>query len=129
LQLRDAALRIVQRQDTMQPVNIPGLSLLTYRDGKFAIMYRTPFQQLPQKAEREIEQYADTPRGCTSSARAACRTVSISGAAVRFSTSNGPMTAPLSWSRTSREIGKAACWPWYTALTCGTCGRKCAAPG
>ena len=60
IQLRDAALRIAQRQGAWLPVDIPGLSLLTYRDGTFAIAYRTPFQQFPQRAdpsEREIEQY------------------------------------------------------------------------
>jgi len=60
IQLRDAALRIAYRQGAWQPVNIPGLSLLTYRDGEFAIAYRAPFQQLPQRADpsgREIEQY------------------------------------------------------------------------
>ena len=60
IQLRDAALRIVQRQGALQPVNISGLSLLTYRDGKFAIAYRTPFHQVPPRddpSEREIEQY------------------------------------------------------------------------
>jgi len=44
IQLRDAALRIAQRQGAWLPVDIPGLSLLTYRDGTFAIAYRTPFQ-------------------------------------------------------------------------------------
>ena len=61
IQLRDAALRIVQRQGALQPVNISGLSLLTYRDGKFSIAYRTPMRQPPKKAgpsAREIERYA-----------------------------------------------------------------------
>jgi hypothetical protein len=59
LQLRDAALQIVQRHGTLQPVSGLSARVLLYRGADLMIIYRTPFQQPPPPGAnaREIEQY------------------------------------------------------------------------
>jgi hypothetical protein len=61
IQLRDAALEIVQQRGTLEPISGLKARVRLYRGDELIIIYRTPFQQLRRygPSAREIKQYGE----------------------------------------------------------------------